>query len=333
MIEATAIARANIAFAKYWGKSDGSRNLPAVPSISLTLDALETRTTVRFAEGEAGPDEVTMDGSAAPAAVRQRVSAFLDLLRRRAGRSGRAVVSTANTFPTGAGLASSASGFAAIALAASRAIGLSLDAAELSDLARRGSASAARSIFGGFVELPAASAGTDFLAASPLGATDFWDLAVVVAVADARKEIGSTEGMQRTEATSPYYAAWIETARTEAAAIRAAVLRRSFASLGESAERSALRMHAAAMAASPAVLYWAGATVEAIRAVRRMRDEGIETYFTIDAGPHVKALCRPEDAPEVARRLGLVAGIIRTIVARPGRGAELVEENRGRSSR
>src|SRR5262249_30732091 len=147
-----ASANTNIALVKYWGKRSHGENLPAVPSLSVTLSGLVTRTTVQF-DPYPGQDVLVLNGKSDTGAARTRVERFLDLVRLRAAMRGRASVRSANSFPTAAGLASSASAFAALAAAAARAAGLDLAPGELADLARRGSGSAARSIFGGFVEL------------------------------------------------------------------------------------------------------------------------------------------------------------------------------------
>jgi diphosphomevalonate decarboxylase len=322
-LASTARAGTNIALVKYWGKRDAALNLPATGSLSLTLRGLGTETRVRFG---ADQDRVLLDGAPAGEAFAARVKRFLDLVRQRSGRSFFAEVRTVNTVPTAAGLASSASGFAALALAATRAAGLHLPPEELSALARRGSGSAARSIWGGFSEMVAGSApdGSDAFA-TPLLPPEAWDVRLVVALTTSKsKSIGSTEAMDRSAATSPYYAAWLAATLTDLPEARAAVLARDLTALGRVAERSALRMHACAMAAEPAVLYWNGVTVAAMEAVRELRAAGTEGYFTIDAGPHVKVLCRAADAPAVERALQAVPGVARTLVAAPGPGAEVI---------
>jgi diphosphomevalonate decarboxylase len=324
---ATAVAGTNIALVKYWGKRDPALNLPAAGSLSLTLDGLGTRTTVRF-DGALAADRVVLDGALATGRPATRVTAFLDLVRARAGTQSRAEVESVNTVPTASGLASSASGFAALALAATHAAGLTSTPAELSELARRGSGSAARSIFGGFVEMARGERadGSDAVA-RPLDA-GAWDLDVrlVVAMTSAgAKAIGSTEAMERTARTSPYYAAWIASVADDLTEARAAIAARDLVRLGAVAERSALRMHASALAADPGVLYWNPATVAAMVAVRAVRASGVPAYFTIDAGPHVKVLCAAADAPVVVDALSTTPGVLRTVVASAGRGAHIVD--------
>jgi len=236
--------------------------------LSLTLDRLGTRTTVAFDDG--ARDRLILDGAPAGEAETARASAFLDRVRARAEIGRRALVTSDNSVPTAAGLASSASGFAALALAATRAAGLTLSPTELSALARVGSGSAARSIFGGFVEMARGERpdGTDAVA-HPLLEAAGWDLRLVVAItASGPKAMGSTAAMTLTARTSPYHDAWIASVPADLAAARAAIAARDLRALGLVAEHSALRMHAAAMAAEPGIIYWNAATMAAIACVR-----------------------------------------------------------------
>ena len=321
---ATASAHPNIALAKYWGKRDDGHNLPAVPSLSVTLDGMCTTTTVAFDEAL---DRDLFERGGAPAAdgPTKRVVALLDRVRAASGVALRARVTSSNDFPTAAGLASSASAFAALALAATHAAGLRWDAAQASDLARRSSVSAARSALGGFVELRAGRTGDTYLPAEAVAGPDHLPLRVLVAVTrEGPKPTLSTEGMLHTQRTSPYYPAWVETAPALEARVRQAVLARDLEALGVAAEESALRMHAAAIAACPGLVYWVGATVTVMEEVRRLRGAGTLAYFTIDAGPHVKVLTTPEAEAEVAAALARVPGVTRVIPTRPGEGARVV---------
>jgi len=323
---ATAVAGTNIALVKYWGKRDAALNLPAAGSLSLTLEGLGTRTTVRFSD-DLDADRLVLAGTPADPRATARVSAFLDRVRARASARARAEVVTANDMPTASGLASSASGFAALAVAATRAAGLALSPAELSELARLGSGSAARSIFGGLVEMARGERadGRDAVAA-PVAGGDWPDLRLVVAVtSEGAKSVGSTEAMERTARTSPYYAAWLASVPGDLADARAAIAARDLPRLGAVAERSALRMHASALAADPGILYWNAATVAAMETVKALRARGCAAFFTIDAGPHVKVLCAYADAATVDQALLRTPGVLRTVVASPGRGAHVVQ--------
>ena len=320
---AKAVARANIALAKYWGKSDDALNLPSVPSVSITLDPLVTETTVRFERGLVD-DVFELDGAPAKPGELARVRALLDEVRAEAGLTDKARVTSLNHFPTAAGLASSASGFAALAGAATQAAGLPIDLDALSARARRASASAARSIYGGFVELPVGVPGHDSLSARTLAAADHWDLRVVVAVtAEGRKSVGSRNAMGESRRTSMFYDAWVEGSAALCPRIANAILEKDFDRLAPLVEQSFLAMHGVAMASIPPVIYWQPGTVAALATVRRLREDGVPVCATMDAGPHVKAICPADAAEHVQRALEASDGVLRTLMARPGPGIEI----------
>jgi diphosphomevalonate decarboxylase len=332
----TARAGTNIALVKYWGKRDADLNLPAAGSLSLTLADLGSETTVRFARNSAdgdGGDRVFFGGSVADARFTERVRSFIDLVRARAGLRLPATVVTNNTVPTAAGLASSAAGFAAMALAASRAAGLHLSPSELSQLARRGSGSAARSIFGGFAEMEAglAADGSDAVAHQLLD-ENAWDIRLCVAItAEGPKAIGSSAAMKLTARTSPYYANWVASVPTDLDEARTALHTHDLGRLGTVAERSAMRMHACAMGADPFILYWNPATLAAIATVKQLRAAAVQAYFTIDAGPHVKVLCATADAERTQAALASTPGVMRVLLLAPGPGAHIIKEEPSRN--
>lgn len=318
-------ARANIALAKYWGKSDLRYNLPAVPSISLTLDGLLTETTVQL-DDRLKADRVFLDGRKASAKESKRVVEMLGRLRKESKNKLYARVDSTNHFPTAAGLASSASGFAALAAAASKAFGLRSSDKRLSAMARWSSASAARSIYGGFVELPAGKPGDSLLAAKKIAPEDHWDVRIVVAVtAKGPKKVGSTEGMERSRKTSPIYDAWVEAAPGLTRKLRRAVKAKDLDRVGSIMEQSTMSFHACAMSSSPGILYWQPGTIAALRTIETLREKGVSVWATMDAGPHVKALCHAKDASRVKRALGRTDGVLSTLVAKPGAGVEVSE--------
>jgi diphosphomevalonate decarboxylase len=315
-----AVAHSNIALAKYWGKADIAHNLTAVPSLSLTLSALRTVTTVTFDES-LGSDELQLGGETATGRPLQRVSKLLDNVRGQAGVSLRARVESVNDFPTAAGLASSASGFAALAMAATRAAGLELSLERISAIARAASASAARSLFGGYVALGARAE-----AAEPVASGAHFPLEMLVAVTvSGEKETASTDGMGHTQNTSPYYAAWVQAAPAVYAQVRAAVLARDLEALGPAVEHSALAMHASMLAAQPALIYFAPATLRVMERVRAFRKSGGRAYFTMDAGPHVKVLVEPSAAAELELELAQLEGVTRVLRSAAGPDAYWVE--------
>ena len=318
---AVASAHSNIALIKYWGKSDSARNLPAVPSLSLTLDGLTTTTRVQF-DAELTADHVELDGAAALGRERARVVDLLDRVRALGGFDTRARVSSQNDFPTAAGLASSASGFAALALAASSAAGLELSLEAVSGIARQSSASAARSLFGGFASLPA-----DSECAYQVAPVEHWDLRLLVAVTEeGRKPLGSTEAMEVTRQSSPYYAAWVAHAPQLYEEAERAIRERQFDTLGASMEQSTLMMHASMWATRPAILFLTEGTLAVMHRVRTLRSQGLPCYFTIDAGPHVKVLAQAEHAGAIQRELTAMSQVKRVIPCAPGPGARLLPD-------
>jgi diphosphomevalonate decarboxylase len=315
---ATASARSNIALVKYWGKSASGDNRTAVPSLSLTLAALTTRTRVEL-DAALAEDEVELDGAKVTGKARERVVRVLDELRKIGGKRQRARVRSHNDFPTASGLASSASGFAALVVAGSAAYGLGLSSEEQSALSRRASASAARSIFGGWAELLAEAE-----SASELFPADHLDLQVVIALTTlGPKAVGSTSGMLQTQATSPYYPAWVSEAPALFERAKRALAERDFPSLGEAMEESTLMMHASMLAARPALVYLRAATLEVLERVRKLRADGISAYATMDAGPHVKVFVPSREAPSVTAALRGTPGVEKVVVSAPGAGARV----------
>jgi len=318
MNRATATAHPNIALVKYWGKRDVALNLPAVGSLSLTLSGYRTQTEVRWG---AERDRVFLNGVPLKSSQQDRVLGFLTRIDTERPPC---EVHSDNNFPVGAGLASSASAFAALAVAGSAAAGRDLDPTALSILARQGSGSACRSLWGGFVEWQRGDKedGSDSHGLPLPGAED-WDLAMVVAVVhDGPKPIGSTEGMERSRLTSPYYPTWVQSAPGDIAEAKRAIEDRDLQRLGEVMEASTYKMHATMHTARPALLYWHPGTLAVLHEVAAMRSAGIGAWITMDAGPQVKVLCAGADAPTVARRLeGLALRIDRL---RPGGPAMLL---------
>lgn len=323
----TARACANIALVKYWGKRDAALNLPAEGSLSLTLAALSTTTTVRF-DPDLAADSLRLDGHPATGRALTRVSRWLDIVRLRAGTDARAEVISDNDFPTASGLASSASAYAALALAATRAAGLALDPRELSILARLGSGSAARSIHGGFVRMHRGERadGSDAFAEPVTSASPDWPVRMVIAVVGGgrAKEHASRDAMEHCARTSPLYPGWLASVPGDLASAERAIAARDLDSLGQVAEASALCMHAAAMASRPAILYFEPATLACMAEVRALRAAGVPAYHTMDAGPHVKVLCTADHAERVGAALADVPGVSRVMVSAPGAGVGLV---------
>ncbi|MFJ3029423.1 diphosphomevalonate decarboxylase [Curtobacterium sp. NPDC087080] len=313
---ATAVAHPNIALVKYWGKADAQLALPATGSVSMGLDVFPTTTTVTL-DGAAETDSLVLNGSAAPEGALLRVQQFLDLVRELAGSSDRAAVVSANTVPTGAGLASSASGFAALATAAAAAYGLDLSERDLSRLARRGSGSATRSIPGGVAVWHAGDDQGSYAERVPAPPMAM----VVVTISAGEKAIGSREAMRRTIATSPFYPAWVTSTTETVGEVLDACAAGDFTRIGELTESNALRMHATIEGAFPPIRYLNARSVAVFDAVAELRAAGTEAYATADAGPNVVVLTKPEDRGTVASAL---AGLGDVIESGTGPGARVV---------
>lgn len=320
VLQGSAVAHPNVALVKYWGKRPASGNVPAMGSLSLTLGFLATRTTVRF-EPDERQDALTLNGRRNSRDLK-RMQDCLAPLRRRAAESGAATVESRNDFPTGAGLASSASGMAALALAGASALDLAEDIALVGRAAMAGSGSAPRSLHGGFVLLSIDPKG--YWSCTSLLRPEEWPLKVAVAVTQAGpKETDSRSGMELTRRTSPFYKAWLGSQKADLQDARRAVAQRDFERLAELSEGNCLRMHATAMAASPPLVYFNGATVECMHRVKALARDGRPVFFTVDAGPQVKVVCLPDVLDEVSDALGQVPGVQQVFSGDLGGGARL----------
>lgn len=319
-----AVARAhpNIALVKYWGKADDKLIIPAAGSMSMTLNKFATTTSVALTSGS---DTFELNGTTADTKATARTTAFLDLVRDMAAQAGldtaqaAAQVISSNEGPTAAGMASSASGFAALATAAATAYGIELSTQQLSRLARRGSGSASRSLIDRFAVWHAGTSDATSYA-EPITAPDM--AMVSVTVNATAKKVSSRDGMTATRETSPYYQAWVDTTVTTLDEMLAACASHDFTGIGQLTETHAHRMHAVINASHPPIRYLAPESWQVFEEVTAMRQMGLEAYATADAGPNVVIICRPDDAPAVAARVEAY-GQINTFS--PGPGARLVD--------
>lgn len=314
----------NIAFIKYWGKADEELMLPMNNSLSLTLDAFYTDTKVIFDE-KLAQDELYIDGKLQDEKSLNKAKVILDLVRKQAGILDFAKIESINHVPTAAGLASSASGLAALAGAASLAAGLNLSPTDLSRLARRGSGSASRSIYGGFAEWEKGTSDTDSYAV-PVDDAD-WDIGMIfIIVDDKRKDISSTEGMRRVVETSPYYEGWVTSTAEDLKEIKVAIAERNFEKVGQIAESSALKMHALNLSAQPPFNYWSPDSIVAMRKVEELRALGYPVYLTMDAGPNVKLICQKSQMPAIHDFLLKDYRPDQLVLAHPGPGIQILDE-------
>ena len=315
---ATARSHPNIAVIKYWGKRDPILNLPAVPSVSLTLSKFHTTTTVSWGASE---DSFRLNESPASDQDGQKVFRFLDLIDPERPPC---AVQSINNFPTAAGLASSASAFSALAMAGLKASGRDIDLTECSILARQGSGSASRSLWGGWVQwrMGVRSDGLDSHG-TPIAPQDHWDVCMVMAVvSDQRKSISSRAGMLDTAATSPMYASWCNSGQQDVDIAIQAIQNRDLAALGTQMEISTLKMFSTMFTTVPCIRYWKPDTLKIVELVEELRHSGVPCWYTMDAGPNVKILCHKEDAPLIAKQVQPL--VKQTHILEPGRGTHLM---------
>lgn len=324
-MKATALAHPNIAFIKYWGIRDEALHLPANDSLSLTIGPLATRTTVEF-DQQLSQDILILNGKQLTGPALTRMQGFMDQLRRQAGKIIYARVTSDNNFPISAGLASSASAFAALALAGTAALGLKLSESELSSLARYGSGSASRSIPGGFVTWETNPESKTSFAAS-FAPTDYWRLCDCIAIiSKTHKAVSSQDGMKNAP-SSPLQAARIADTSRRLAKCKQAILNRDFEALATVVEQDSNLMHAVMMTAEPPLFYWHPQSLALMQAIKAWQAEGLPVTYTLDAGPNVHVICPQTVANKVMRRLDQFPGVMDVIQAFPAGPARLIHED------
>lgn len=320
----TAIAPSNIAFIKYWGREDEAFRLPTNGSISMNLSNLLTTTTVEFDQSYTA-DSIVLNGKEEDATTSRGVK-HLDRIRKLAGISTKAKVVTENNFPTGTGLSSSASGFAALTVAGVAAAGLELSEKELSIIARQGSGSACRSIPDGFVEwLDGDTSETSF--ATSLHPHDYWDIADVVAVVNiGPKDIPTSEGQLSAE-SSPFFLTRLDHMNKKIKDMKDILKKKDFQAFGELIEAEALELHAIMLTSKPSLIYWLPGTVRMMHQVKKWRSGGLSVYFTVNTGQDIHLLCQKKDAKKVAQLARDIEGVKEIIVNEPEKGAHVITKH------
>lgn len=296
-------AHTNIALIKYWGKADEDLILPTNNSLSVSLERFYTETKVTFSESYT-EDTLVLNGETVNAAESKKITRFMDMLRAKTNTTLYSYIESENFVPTAAGLASSASAYAALASACNEALQLGWSDKELSRLARRGSGSASRSIFGGFVEWEKGYDDTTSYS-FPIDA-DRWedDLAMIfVVINNKSKKVSSRAGMSLTRDTSRFYQYWLDHVDEDIAAVKEAISRKDFKGLGEVIEANGLRMHATNLGAQPPFTYLVPESYQAMEVVHQCRELGYPCYFTMDAGPNVKILVEKHNQAHVIEQL------------------------------
>ncbi len=349
-MKATAVAPSNIAFVKYWGRKDEELRLPENGSISMNVSNLLTTTTVEF-DPNLLQDEITLYSSSKAlnhtvqgeveknssrraslartisytlnSAEIKKISKHLDRIRKLVKIDKKAKVVSKNNFPRGTGLSSSASGFAALTVAASNAAGLKLSEKELSILARLGSGSACRSIPDGFVEwLDGNTSETSY--AYSIFPPEYWDISdVVVILTEEQKDVSTTEG-QKLATSSPFHNVRQDKIKDKIAKCKAYIKAKNFNKFGELLEAEALELHAIMLTSHPSLIYWYPATITVMKAVKKWRKEGLEVYFTINTGQNIHLICQQKDAEKIASLVKEIPEVKEVIINTPSKGTHIV---------
>jgi len=323
--KATAVSPANIAFIKFWGKKDPEINIPFNDSISMNLSRCLTTTTVEFNSSYL-LDRIVVGGKEVSEAKKERVVKILDQVRKRSNLKLKAKVISKNNFPEGAGIASSASAFSALALAASSTGKLSLSLKELSILSRHGSGSACRSVVDGFAQWQVGDSDTTSYAVQ-IAAPDFWELRdIVCVVSKEEKKVSSTEG-HGLATSSPYFKTRLKILPEKISKLKEAFFRKDFRTFGQIVEEEAVDLHMMAMTSSPPIFYWNEGTMEIIQAVQTWRENGLLVYFTMDAGPNVHLICLKKNVAQVSKEIKKSKNVLFTIINKPCEGSCLSKEH------
>ncbi len=317
----TSVAPSNIALIKYWGKKDEKLRLPANSSVSVNLSGIYTKTTVEFSK-DFLTDEFFLNHQKKQKGI-ERIISHLDRVRKIADINYKAKVETENNFPTASGLASSASGFAALTQAAVAATGLNISEKELSKLARLGSGSACRSIPDGFVEWQKGEDDNSSYAFS-IFPQDYWDLSIIaVLVSDSEKKISSTKGHKLTK-TSPFFPVRLEKIEKKVATIKQSIKMRNFLQFGQIVENESLEMHSIMLTSTPSLIYWQPETVGIMKLTQNLREKGLPVFFTIDAGPHPYLITEGKNEKELIKQLKNQPFIRSLIANKPSEGARII---------
>ncbi|MGR3741782.1 diphosphomevalonate decarboxylase [Companilactobacillus sp. DQM5] len=318
MNKSTAIAHTNIALIKYWGKKDELLRIPYTDSLSLTLDEFYTETTTELSDND--EDQFILDGKQSSAIESKRVFDFLNYFKNKYNINEYFKISSVNHVPNSAGLASSSSAFAALSASLNKVTNLNLDNKELSQLARVGSGSASRSIFGGFVQWHAGNNDMSSYAEQINDAKNS-DISIIsVIINKHKKNISSTKGMNLSRDTSPFYQLWPEIVQTDLKDIVTAISKNDLQKIGEISESNAMKMHALTLSSNPPFTYFEPETINIINTVQELRKEGFLIYFTIDAGPNVKIICSKKDILKLKKELTYRLNEPELVITKPGPG-------------
>ena len=292
----------NIALIKYWGKRSTIKNLPAVDSISITLDNLWTEMNVMFSS-ELSNDELFINEKKQNNIT--RVKNCIDSICGEQ-RDYASIMSRCN-FPISAGLASSSSSFSALVVAINSLMKKKWNTQLLANQAGSVSGSAARSILGGIVKL---NNEPEKIRITQLLSPNDWPLRVVIAITDKKeKAISSSKAMKLSADTSPFYSSWVEEQNDDIKEANSFISKKDFEGLASISEHNCMKMHSIMWTTRPSIVYWNATTIDCMQAIRDLQRNGESVFFTIDAGPQIKAICLPENEEKIAKKLNEIKGV------------------------
>lgn len=312
------IAKAHVNFAliKYWGKKDEKRRLPYQASLSFTVDKLYTKTKVTI-DNSLTDDLIEINGISKGDSI-LRVKKYLNLLRKDLNLKGYVRLESNNNVPTGAGLASSASAFASIALSFTKAFDLNLSKEELSRLARLGSGSASRSIYKDFSIW---NTGDDLTSvAKPLN-INWPEFRIIVLMIDKNeKHKSSTKAMKESVLNEKLYSNWVKQSQIDLNEMIIALNKKDINLVGSIAERNSEHMHK--LIESTNTFYKTDLSKLAISKIKKLRENNISAYFTMDAGPNVKIITTDKYVNDILNEFK----DFETLVCKSGSEAHIVED-------
>ena len=320
MTQVTAIAHPNFALIKYWGKADSRSNIPAMSSISLTIDSLTSTTKISINTDSTeniwilnGKDQDDLG----------RINPVLKYLNNISRNNFGCIIKSENNFPTSAGLASSASGIASLVIAYNKLFKLGMSFDQLLEASMIGSGSAPRSLLGGFVSLNIEEQPSINTIIEP----EEWPLSIIICITDDKEKIiSSREGMEISRKTSPFYQSWLDSNKADIQIAKSAIAEKNIKSLGEVAEKNCFLMHKVMKTSSPQLNYMTERTNNCIKEIKAAREDGADLFFTVDAGPQVKIVCKPEDKELIKDRLIDKSYVMTLVEANIGLGARIIDE-------
>lgn len=323
-MKATAQAPSNIAIIKYWGKKNPTLNLPFSSTISANYSNLYTQTSVEF-DSKLKWDVLIIDGKSNDAQTK-RASNQLDIIRKLANIKTRAKIVSKNNFPKSSGLASSASGFAALTVAGAKAAGLNLGEKELTTIARLGSGSACRSIPAGFVKW---EKGTNHKTsyAHSIHPASYWNIDILALIVDTKaKKTSSTDG-HNVANTSPLFPSRLKNLPNKVKTIETALKSKNFKLFGETLEEEALELHSIALTSTPPIIYWEPKSIEVMKLCQNLREKNILVYFTFDAGPQPVLFCQEKDTVRLVKAIKSQIKGIKIIKSKIGKGTVILNKH------